>query len=105
MQGPFLYVGAEDDESELHRRLDGMRIELGCSWGDLADFHFKSFAGEDALIATFDRSTQLIKPTALLQSSKVFALTQPGQHGSIGLTTGPRSDARRRSPVPRSLRC
>ena len=67
MQGPFLYIGAEDDEPELHRRLDQMRVELGCSWGDLADFHFKSFAGEDALIATFDRSTQIIEPTALLQ--------------------------------------
>ena len=68
MQGPFLYIGAEDDGDELQIRLDAMRRELGASWGDLADFHFKSFAGEDALIATFDRSTQLIKPTALLES-------------------------------------
>jgi RecA-family ATPase len=66
MQGPFLYIGAEDDEDELQRRLDQMRIELGYTWGDLADFHFRSFAGEDALIAIFDRSAQIIQATKLL---------------------------------------
>jgi RecA-family ATPase len=66
MQGPFLYIGAEDDEAELHRRLEEIRIELGHSWGDLADFYFRSFAGEDALLGTFDRSAQAMRATPML---------------------------------------
>jgi RecA-family ATPase len=66
MQGPFLYIGAEDDDDELYRRLDRMLVELDLTWGDLADLHFKSLAGEDALIAAFDRGSQTIKPTELL---------------------------------------
>jgi DNA replication protein DnaC len=38
MQGPSLYFGAEDDKPEIHRRLDGIRSELGISWGDLAGY-------------------------------------------------------------------
>jgi RecA-family ATPase len=65
MQGPFLYFGAEDDNDELHIRLDQMRIELGLSWGDLADFHFRSFVGEDALVAILDKG--ILQPTQLLE--------------------------------------
>ena len=66
MQGPFLYIGAEDDTDELHRRLDEMRLELGLSYGDLADIHFRSFVGEDALVATFDRAQQRMTATKLM---------------------------------------
>jgi RecA-family ATPase len=67
MQGPFLYVGAEDDDNEIHRRLDQIRFELGIRWGDLIDFHFKSLVGEDAILATFDRAQQKMRATARLQ--------------------------------------
>jgi len=66
MQGPFLYIGAEDDAEEMHRRLDEMRLESGLTYGDLADVHFKSFAGEDTLVATFDRSQQRMMATKLM---------------------------------------
>jgi len=64
MQGPSFYFGAEDDRPELHRRLDQIRRESGLSWGDLADLHGISRAGEDALLSVQDRGT--IKPTELL---------------------------------------
>ena len=64
MQGPFLYFGAEDDDDELHIRLDQMRVELGLSWGDLADFHYRSFVGEDALVAILDKG--VLQPTQIL---------------------------------------
>src|SRR6476660_5847581 len=63
MQGPCLYYGAEDDPDELHRRVDQIRCAQGLSWGDLADLHYRSLAGEDALLSTLDHG--LIKPTAL----------------------------------------
>jgi RecA-family ATPase len=63
MQGPCLYIGAEHDKNELHRRLDQIRRELGIPWGELADLHCVSLAGEDALLATPDRG--IIKPTDL----------------------------------------
>jgi RecA-family ATPase len=64
MQGPFLYFGAEDDADEIHIRLDLLRIELGLSWGDLADFHYRSFVGEDSLVTILDRG--VLQPTPLL---------------------------------------
>jgi RecA-family ATPase len=66
MQGPFLYVGAEDDDSEVHRRLDQMRCEMGLQWSDFCDFHFRSLVGEDAVMATYDRGQQRLKATQLL---------------------------------------
>ena len=66
MQGPFLYIGAEDDEEEIHRRLDQIRFEMGLGWGEFVDFHFKSLVGEDAILATFDRSSQTMKATPRL---------------------------------------
>jgi RecA-family ATPase len=65
-QGPFLYLGAEDDDAEIHRRLDSIRMEMGQPWGEFADFHFKSLAGEDAILATYDRTSQKVVGTALL---------------------------------------
>jgi RecA-family ATPase len=66
MQGPFLYVGAEDDADEIHRRLDQIRLEMGLGWDGFVDFHYKSLVGEDAILATFDRSSQTMKATPRL---------------------------------------
>ena len=68
MQGPLLYIGAEDDADEIHRRLDHIRQGLGLPWGEFADFHFKALAGEDALLGTFDRAAQVMRATPLLGS-------------------------------------
>ena len=67
MQGPFFYIGAEDDADEIHRRLEQIRVGLGLPWGEFADFHFKALAGEDALLATFDRTAQVMRATPLLE--------------------------------------
>ena len=71
MQGPFLYIGAEDDADEIHRRLDHIRQGLGLPWGEFADFHFKALAGEDALLGTFDRAAQVMRATPLLGAWRI----------------------------------
>lgn len=62
--GPALYLSAEDEDAELHRRLvDICRAEEL----DLArlDLHRRALAGSEALLATFDRQTQMIRATPL----------------------------------------
>ena len=66
MQGPFLYVGAEDDDDEIHRRVDQILYEMGLGWDALLDFHYKSLVGEDPVLATFDRNSQVMRPTPRL---------------------------------------
>jgi RecA-family ATPase len=39
--------------------------ELGITWGDLADLHGVSRAGDDALLGTFNKAAQTINPTEL----------------------------------------
>ena len=63
--GRCLYYGAEDGLDELHRRLDQIRRESGLSWGDLADLHLKSLAGENALLSNLDHG--IIKRTELCE--------------------------------------
>jgi RecA-family ATPase len=66
MQGPCLYVGAEDDDAEIHRRLDQIRFGMGVAWEDFCDFHFRSLVGSDAIMAIQDRASQTMKATAIL---------------------------------------
>jgi RecA-family ATPase len=66
-QGPVLYLGAEDDTDEIHRRLDHMRQEMGLGWGEFCDLHYLSLAGEDALLGVFDKTKNVIRPTDLFE--------------------------------------
>jgi RecA-family ATPase len=67
--GPTIYLGAEDDQDELHRRLAAILAHHGARFSDLIEGGFKplAFAGKDAVLATFDRSTGRIKPTPLFK--------------------------------------
>ena len=38
-EGPVIYVNAEDDERELHFRLEAIRAHLGVRFVDLANLH------------------------------------------------------------------
>jgi RecA-family ATPase len=67
MQGPVLYLGAEDEKEEIHRRLDSIRQEMGLDWGEFCDLHFLSLAGEDALLCSFDKAKNEIRPTELFE--------------------------------------
>jgi hypothetical protein len=67
MQGPVLYLGAEDEPDEIHRRLDSIRQEMGLKWGEFCDLHYLSLAGEDALLGSFDKAKNEMRPTKLFE--------------------------------------
>ena len=63
--GPFLYLNAEDEEVELHRRLADIVAHFGASLAELkSDVHILSLAGQDAVLGYADRNG-LIRPTPL----------------------------------------
>ena len=60
--GRAIFLSAEDDDDELHRRVEDIRREAGRSYEDLEGLTLRSLAGEDALLAV---DSQL----ALIQSA------------------------------------
>jgi RecA-family ATPase len=63
--GGALFVSAEDDEGELHRRLADIASAEGLDFGDLDALTLRSLAGEDALLATLDRKGNVLTTTPL----------------------------------------
>ena len=64
--GPVIYANAEDDERELHFRLEAIRAHLDISFAALGDLHLVPLAGEDALLGVPDRAG-MIQPTPLFE--------------------------------------
>jgi RecA-family ATPase len=64
--GPVIYLAAEDETAELHRRLAGIAGHYGAPFSALRDLRLMSFAGEDATLGAPDRSG-VIKPTPLFE--------------------------------------
>jgi len=65
--GPCLFLSAEDDDDELHRRMDDIGKAMGSTWGDLSGLNLLSLAGQDALLATLQRGGAL-KETPLFKA-------------------------------------
>lgn len=63
--GSVLFISAEDDDDELHRRTDDILKATGATFRQLDRLILRSLAGEDALLATLDRSTGVLQPTQL----------------------------------------
>ncbi|HAE26059.1 MULTISPECIES: AAA family ATPase [Hyphomonas] len=63
--GNVVFVSAEDDEHELHRRLSDIIRNEGGDFSELDRLTLRSLAGEDALLATLNRSTGVITPSPL----------------------------------------
>ena len=67
-KGPALYVGAEDDENEMHRRINNMiwnRPDI--SFSDLKDLHIASLAARDALLSVVDARSNILTPSPLFK--------------------------------------
>jgi RecA-family ATPase len=65
--GPFLYLNAEDEEDELHRRLAAIAAHYNTPLAELkGDMHLLALAGQDAVLGHPDRNG-LIQPTKLFE--------------------------------------
>jgi RecA-family ATPase len=65
--GGAMYLSAEDDRDELHRRLGDICVSAGARLADLDRLTLCPMAGEDALLAQLDRATGALRPTALFR--------------------------------------
>jgi hypothetical protein len=66
--GPAFFLDAEDDEPELHFRLEAIRAHLGVTFKELSDggLHLMPLAGKDALLGVPDRAG-IIQATPLFE--------------------------------------
>src|SRR5262249_32351198 len=66
-QGPVIYLGAEDEADELHRRLGAILRYYGATFSDIVGgLHLLSYVGEDCLLGIPDHQ-DIIRPTDLFQ--------------------------------------
>jgi RecA-family ATPase len=65
--GRTLVLSAEDDDRELHRRLDSIREHYGVAFTDLADMRLVDLVGENAILGELDRKG-IINATKLLKA-------------------------------------
>ncbi|MBT0779450.1 AAA family ATPase [Paracoccus sp. pheM1] len=70
--GRALFVSAEDDEDELHRRLVDVLDAEDASFADLDQLALRSLAGEDALLTELDTRTGKQKATDLFRELDAF---------------------------------
>jgi RecA-family ATPase/5S rRNA maturation endonuclease (ribonuclease M5) len=61
-----VYVSAEDDQDEIHRRLDDITTAEGMDMRRLSELTLRSLAGEDALLAVADNRSGTLNTTPLL---------------------------------------
>ena len=60
--GRTLYISAEDDNDELHFRLDCIRANMGLQWADLADVQLQSLLDKDPALGEFSSSMGGLSP-------------------------------------------
>lgn len=75
-QGTALLISAEDDDDELHRRLDDILRAEGRSYEDVAGLTLRSLAGEDALLAV-DSQIALMETTLFKELERRAASDMP----------------------------
>lgn len=66
--GAVVYISAEDERDELHRRLANITEAAGVPFTDLSDLLFRSLAGENAILAELNRATGKLTATKLFNT-------------------------------------
>jgi RecA-family ATPase len=67
--GRSLYLSAEDDADELHRRLDAIREHYGAEWAQLSDFRAIDLVGDDAALGAATRH-------GIIKSTRFYGLVE-----------------------------
>jgi RecA-family ATPase len=70
--GRVLFVTAEDDEEEIHRRVYTIAKGLTVELSELADLHIVPLAGRDAVLAAPEGKAAMIAPTAVFRGLVVL---------------------------------
>jgi RecA-family ATPase len=65
--GRTLFLSAEDDADEIHRRLDAIRAYYGATFTDMADIHIVDLVGENAVLGEISK-TGIINATAMFEA-------------------------------------
>jgi hypothetical protein len=65
--GRSLVLSAEDDDAEMHRRMDAIRKHYGASFADLGDMRFVDLVGENAVLGEL-RGNGIISATTLFDA-------------------------------------
>jgi AAA domain len=63
--GPVVFVSAEDDQDELHRRIASIADSEGIDLADLHDLHIVPLAGRDAVMGATEGRGGVVKETAV----------------------------------------
>jgi hypothetical protein len=63
--GPALFLAAEDEVADVHRRLDAMAAGKGLALVDLAGLHICGLGEQDAVKAAPVRKAAVLAPTPL----------------------------------------
>ena len=77
VRGATLVISAEDDLLELHRRLADITADQNLSFESLSNLYLLSLAGEDAVLATFDKSNLMTKTAVCRNLTKLIAQIRP----------------------------
>jgi RecA-family ATPase len=67
-QGSCIYLSAEDDLDELHRRVATIAERQGVPLARLHNFHIVPLAGEDAILASTRPGSHVLSTTALFEA-------------------------------------
>lgn len=69
--GPAIYISAEDERDELHRRMASVCNATDTPFSALSNLLFRSLAGEGAILADLDRRSGKMRPTRLFKKLEV----------------------------------
>lgn len=83
--GRALYLSAEDETDEIHRRLADINAHYGCNFIDLANLTILPLAGEDAVLAAPAGRSDIIEATPLWQ--RLVGLIEPLKPALVVLDT------------------
>jgi RecA-family ATPase len=97
-QGPVIYLGAEDEADELHRRLEAILRHYRAKFGDIVGgLHLLSYVGDDCLLGIPDNKG-IIRPTELFHRLLADAI----RIGPVSLTIDTLTDVYAGDEINRS---